>query len=159
MLADEEELPEGFVRLVVPLDEPPDKGGPEFEWVWAEPLGNDRYRVENSPFFAYGLSYDDVVRAAPDGPDAELQVQDVERKSGHRTLRLALDARFDIAHPEVRQFLDELLDLGCTYEGLPPKLVALDVPPELDVAKVVERLQAPFRDGVLLWEWADPRRC
>ena len=33
----------------------------------------------------------------------------------------------------------------------------LDVPPEVDVAGVVGRLQTQLRDGLLVWEWADPR--
>ncbi len=80
----------------------------------------------------------------------------VERKSGHRTLRLALDER-DVDDPAVQRFLDELLAAGCTYEAMPPKIVALDVPPEVDVAGVVGRLQTQLRDGLLVWEWADPR--
>ncbi|MFL5302858.1 MAG: DUF4265 domain-containing protein, partial [Anaeromyxobacteraceae bacterium] len=128
--------------------------GPEDEWLWAEPLGPGRYRLESVPFFAYGLSRGDVVR----GGEGELpRVDDVERKSGHRTLRVALDPDFDLERAEVRNLTDELEKLGCAVEALPPHLFALDVPPELDVAEVVRRLQAPFRDGVLIWEWADPR--
>ena len=33
------------------------------ETMWAEPLGNDLYRLQNSPFAAYGFSYLDVVKA------------------------------------------------------------------------------------------------
>jgi hypothetical protein len=40
---------------------------------------------------------------------------------------------------------------------LPPKLVSLDVPPEVDVEVVIGRLQATSRDRMLIWEWADPR--
>ena len=41
--------------------------GPEDEWLWAEPLGSQRFRVESTPFFAYGLSHGDVVRAEGEG--------------------------------------------------------------------------------------------
>jgi hypothetical protein len=149
------ESPGGYVRLIVPLD--PDVGGegPEDEWLWAEPLGSGRFRVESSPFFAYGLSHDDVVRAPDDEPTPRLA--DVERKSGHRTLRIAFDLGWDIGQAEVQQFLDELLAMGCTYEAMPPQLVSLDVPPDVDVAAVVGRLQGRSREGALVWEWADPR--
>ncbi len=151
----EEEGPGGYVRLLVGLDRDPGVDGPQDEWLWAEPLGADRYRVESSPFFAYGLSHGDVVRAEPDEPMPRLVA--VERKGGHRTLRLALDDPWDIDRREVEEYLDGLLELGCTYEAMPPRIVALDVPPEIDVESVVARLQARVEDGMLVWEWADPR--
>ncbi len=155
----EHETPEGFIQLVVPLERDPGEDGPEAEWVWAEPLGSGRYRIESSPFFAYGLSCGDIVRAQEVGPGEPPEVMEVEHKGGGRTLRIALAPQWDIDAAEVEQFLDQFLEIGCSYEALPPKLVALAVPPEVDVATVVERLQVPFRDGLLLWEWADPRPC
>jgi hypothetical protein len=153
----ESEAPGGYVRLLVSLERDESAPGPEEEWLWGEPLGSGRYRVESSPFFAYGLSHGDVVRADEGGELARLGA--VERKSGHRTLRVALDVDRDVDHPQIQQLLEELLRLGCTYEAMPPKLVALDVPPEVDVGVVIARLQVQSRDGVLVWEWADPRPC
>jgi hypothetical protein len=151
----EDEAPGGYVRLLVSLERDPGAEGLEEEWLWAEPLGSGRFRLESSPFFAYGLSHGDVVRASEEEPAPRLVA--IERKSGHRTLRMALDERRDLDAPETQKLLDELLGIGCTYEAMPPKIVALDVPPEVDVAAVIERLQMQFRDGVLVWEWADPR--
>ena len=150
----DQEAPGGYVRLLVSLEREPAADGPEDEWLWAEPLGSDRFRVESTPFFAYGLSQGDVVRAREEGETARFG--DVERKSGHRTLRVALDLDLDLDRHEVQRFLDDLLALGCTYEAMPPKIVALDVPPEVEVGDVVSRLQTQRRDGVLVWEWADP---
>lgn len=152
----ENETPGGYVRLLVSLEREAEAEGPEEEWLWAEPLGSERFRVESTPFFAYGLSHGDVVRGGQeDGKTARFS--DVERKSGHRTLRVALDLDLDLERPEIQRFLDDLLALGCTYEAMPPKIVALDVPPEVEVGEVVTRLQTQRRDGVLVWEWADPR--
>ncbi len=155
----EHEASQEFVQVVVPLEREPGEDGPEAEWVWAEPLGMSRYRLESSPFFAYGLSCGDVVRAVESAPGEPPEVLEVERKGGHRTIRVALAPQWDVGSPDVDRFLDGFLEMGCTYEGLPPKLVALSVPADVDVAAVVERLQAPYRDGLLLWEWADPRPC
>ncbi len=151
----EAETPGGYVRLLVPLEREPGGEGPEDEWLWAEPLGSCRFRVESTPFFAYGLSHGDVVLGAEAGEMPRLEA--VERKGGHRTLRVALDADWELERPEIAKFLDELLGLGCTYEAMPPKIVALDVPGEVEVGAVIARLQTQFRDGVLVWEWADPR--
>ena len=149
------EAPGGYVRLLVALERERDAEGPEDEWLWAEPLGSKRFRIESTPFFAYGLSHGDVVRAEEEGDMPRLAA--LERKSGHRTLRVALDLDWDLERPEIQKFLDELLGLGCTYEAMPPKIVSLDLQPEVDVEQVVARLQTQLRDGVLVWEWADPR--
>ncbi len=153
----EYEAPDGFVQLVVPLERDAGEEGPEAEWVWAEPLGAGRYRIESSPFFAYGISPGDVVRATETAPGEPPELAELERKGGWRSRRIALGETWDLGSPEVMRFLDGLMEMGCTYEGLPPKLVALAIPPELDVAPVLERLQGPYRDGLLLWEWVDPR--
>ena len=151
----ENEAPGGYVRLLVSLERDPGAEGLDEEWLWAEPLGSGRFRLESTPFFAYGLSHGDLVLAGEEGDMPLLAA--IERKGGHRTLRVALDDRLNLDEPEIQKFLDELLEVGCTYEVMPPKIVALDVPPEVDVAAVIGRLQTQFRDGVLVWEWADPR--
>lgn len=33
--------------------------------MWATQVGPDRYRLENSPFYAYGVSWLDIVEARP----------------------------------------------------------------------------------------------
>lgn len=156
-MSTELETTEGLVRIRVPLDPAPDAPGPADDWVWAEPLGSGRFRLESCAFFAYGLSRDDVVRAAEVPGDEAPRLEDVIEKSGHRTLRLALDPQKELSDAAVQGLLERLLELGCTHETLRPKLVAVDVPPEADVAVVVELLQALTRDRTILWEWADPR--
>ncbi len=151
----EDGAPGGYVRLLVSLERDPGAEGQDEEWLWAEPLGSGRFRIESTPFFAYGLSHGDLVRASGEGEMPRLD--EVECKSGHRTLRVALDERRDLDQPEIQKLLDEMLAMGCTYEAMPPKVVALDVPPDVDVGAVIERLHTHSREGVLVWEWADPR--
>ncbi len=155
-MSTEVETPEALVRIRVPLE---GGAGPAEDWLWAEPLGSGRFRVESCPFFAYGVSRDDVVVAAPAAGDESPRLQDVVEKSGHRTLRAALDPGVGVAHPSVQGLLGRLLELGCTHETLRPKLVAVDVVPAVDVGAVVALLQPLADDGILLWEWADPRPC
>jgi hypothetical protein len=151
------EAVEGLVRIRVPIERSRDDPGPEADWLWAEPLGSDRFRVESCPFFAYGISRDDVVLAVePRGGDAP-RLEDVMEKGGHRTLRMALDPAAELSHRPVQELLEALLELGCTHEALRPKIVAIDLPPQVDVAVVTGLLQARVRDGLILWEWADPR--
>ncbi len=156
-MAIEQETTEALVRIRVPLEPVPEGGGPSEDWLWAEPLGSGRFRIESCPFFAYGVSRDDVVRAAEAAGDDAPHLEDVVEKGGHRTLRLALDPAVELSDGGIQGLLERLLELGCTHEALRPKLVAIDVPPEVDVAVVAELLQALVSDRMLLWEWADPR--
>ncbi|WP_342377317.1 DUF4265 domain-containing protein [Myxococcus stipitatus] len=121
----------------------------EVETLWATPLGAGRYRLENSPFFTYRVSWLDVVEAAP-APDGQLEAQRVVEKSGHRTVRVILD---DVTAPESKPFREAFLRLGCTYEGFQPKLLSIDVPPTASLSQVADFLTA---EGVE-WEYADPK--
>jgi hypothetical protein len=156
-MATEQETTEGLVRIRVPLDPVPDAAGPADDWLWAEPLGGGRYRIESCPFFAYGISRDDIVRETEATQEEAPRLEDVIEKGGHRTLRIALDAKVEVTDPAVQRLLERLLELGCTHETLRPKLVALDVPREVDLAIVAELLQALADERTILWEWADPR--
>jgi hypothetical protein len=156
-MATEQETSEALIRIRVPLEEAPGASAPSDDWLWAEPLGSGRFRIESCPFFAYGISRDDVVRAVESAGEDAPRLEDVVEKGGHRTLRLALDPAVELADGSVQGLLERLLEIGCTHEALRPKLVAIDVPPEVDVAVVAELLQALVGDRTLLWEWADPR--
>jgi Domain of unknown function (DUF4265) len=60
------------------------------ETLWATPLGRHRYRLENCPFFAYGVSWRDVVEARPPAKRELPLFVRVTKKSGHRTVRVIL---------------------------------------------------------------------
>src|SRR5512138_2592512 len=155
-MAEDLETGEGLVRIRIRV-EGAGEGGPVEDAVWAEPLGSERYRVESCPFFAYGISRDDVVRA-PDVPsDGGPFLDDVLEKGGHRTLRLTLGPSAELRSASVQRVLERLIDLGCTHELLRPRLVAIDLPPEVDLEVATELLQEAARAGALSWEWADPR--
>jgi hypothetical protein len=153
-MATDVETAEGLVRIRIRLERGPGEPGPDEDAVWAEPLGSDRFRIESCPFFAYGVSRDDVVRAAgEEGPILD----DVLEKGGHRTLRFALDPAIALDAGEAQRLLERVAGTGCTYELLRPRFVAIDVPSEVDVALLVDLLQEAARKGMVAWEWADPR--
>ncbi len=156
-MSTELETTEGLVRVRVPLEPAPETSGPSDDWLWAEPLGSGRFRIESCPFFAYGISRDDVVRTAEAVRGEAPRVEEVVEKGGHRTLRMALDPQVELGDAAVQGLLERLLEMGCTHETLRPKLVALDVPPPVDVTLVVELLQSVAEGAAVVWEWADPR--
>lgn len=121
------------------------------ETLWADPVGPHLFRLDNSPFWAYGVSWRDVVEAHPD-PDGMLRMIRVVEKSGHRTVRVFLERPAD-ASPEAQAVLDGVVALGATYEGMHPRYLAIDVPPSVDLQGVARYLT----DRGVQWEHADPR--
>jgi hypothetical protein len=120
------------------------------ETLWAERVGPDQYRLGNSPFWAYGVSWKDVVEAHLDA-EGMLRFARVIAKSGHRTIRVILAPRADES-PASQALLDGLNELGATYEGMHGGYVSIDMPPTADFDAVVKYLVASGQK----WEYADP---
>ncbi len=117
------------------------------ETPWAIDLGGGTYRLDNIPFFAYGVSADDIVQAAPEA-DGVLKFMKVVKPSGNRTLRIAFKDKVTKTEP----LLIRLTEMGVGWEGAFAKLIALSVPPETNVQKVVDLLNQSGED----WEFANP---
>ena len=99
-----------------------DGGG---ESMWAREIESDLFAIRNLPFFAFGLNFDDVVRAPMDGELREVRA--VMRPSGHRTLRVVFHAH--LTADEQVSYLDALKELGGSFERATNRMVAIDVPP------------------------------
>lgn len=98
------------------------------ETLWAEQVGENLFRLLNIPFFAFGYAEGDIIRS--EHQQGWNQVVGLEKDSGNGTLRLifAQDENRDI-----QEILDELESVGCTYEKASSKLVAVTVPPNLEI--------------------------
>ena len=123
--------------------------GYETESVWAASLGDGRYRIENVPFYACGVSYDDIVVAKP--KDGLLIVQEVAERGGHSTYRVILN-RYT-TDDEFKAAWEKIESLGCTYERATERLLAIDVPPEADIYAVYAALEEGEKVGV--WDFEE----
>ena len=123
----------------------------EFETMWATPVGPERYRLENSPFYGYGVSWLDIVEARPEDPGGFPVVVRCVEKSGHRTLRVILLPGVEEA-PEQQSVLEALSGLGCSYEGYNPRYFSIDIPPGVAMDPVVDYLTRHQHQ----WEYVDP---
>ncbi len=130
---------------------PDDDGGASVETLWAIPLGHDLYRLDNSPFYAYGVSWKDTVLAPVDPREGMPTFQRVVERSGNRTVRLVLDPPVDSGNVSDR-ILQDLVALGCTYEGANRTYIAVNIPPEVELQDVRSYLIV----RVPQWEHADP---
>ncbi|MBJ6801134.1 DUF4265 domain-containing protein [Geomonas propionica] len=128
-----------------------DDGTAEVETLWATKLDGDNYRLENSPFYAYGVSWQDIIFAPFDQDEGFPSFQSVVTKSGHRTVRVVFQSPVEDGN-NTQQILQTLVDLGCTYEGANNSYVAVDVPPTSDFEAVCNFLT----ERAATWEHADP---
>lgn len=102
------------------------------ESVWATNLGSGVYQLENSPFFAKGVSFRDTVMTSQVA--GQIQVIGPGLKSGHSTYRILVwpDKHNPVLFAE---FWEPLERLGCSYEhgDFGYQLYAVDVPETADI--------------------------
>ena len=130
---------------------PEDDGSAQVETLWATSLGNDEYRLENSPFYAYSVSWEDVVFAPFDPAEERATFLRVVRKSGNRTVRVIFDPPVQDGNVSDR-VLQGLVDLGCSYEGIDRLYMSINIPAAVDLSAVCQYLDLKRSE----WEHADP---
>ena len=145
-------MTESSDRYVKVLFEVPEEDGTaNVETLWAIDLGADQCRLDNSPFYAYSVSLQDVVYAPFDAEQGFRTFQRVVSKGGHRTLRVLFDAPLAPGN-QADKILKDLVDLGCSYEGAASRYFSINLPPEADLQKV----RAYLIEIAATWEHADP---
>lgn len=122
-------------------------GDVDVETLWAIDVGSDRYRLDNCPFYAYGVSLDDVVHAPFREEDGLATFSQVVEKSGNRTVRVILPGAEQDDH-----LLEAPTALGCSYEGMYNTLISVTVPKGTDLGAAIRMLAESSVD----WEHADP---
>jgi Domain of unknown function (DUF4265) len=124
------------------------------ERLWAAPATEPgTFQLQNSPFYAIGVSHLDVVAVRPAEDNITFDFERVVERSGHSTYMLLLKA--DDADVQSRWLVLE--KMGCTYESAAIKLsmgdrtlYSVDVPPTADLQQVWEQLAEGERAGAWL---------
>ncbi|NCT41366.1 MAG: DUF4265 domain-containing protein [Alphaproteobacteria bacterium] len=131
---------------------PNEDGGVDVETMWAQPRGDDLYMLDNTPFYAYGISNEDIFRASHE-PNMEFPVfHSIYKKSGNRTLRIMFTQ--DEAKGSTSQStLDYLNEMGCAYEGADASFYAITIPADTDLFEIATFLT----DNEIMWEHSDPK--
>ncbi len=126
-------------------------GSANVETLWAFELGDQRYKLDNSPFYAYGVSWGDTVLAPLDEVEGLPTFHSVVSKCGNRTVRIMFDPPV-VTGNESDTVLQGLVGLGCDFEGANPRYIVLNIPPAVDLQVVVGYLIEHEAN----WEHADP---
>ncbi len=108
------------------------------ETVWAEEISGNRYRLRNTPFYAFGVSAEDVVFAEPNG-EGKPVFAGVSLRGGHSTYRIIRAEQ--CGEEPFRGAWEPLEDIGCSYEEGPGRLLTVDVPPHADIYRAFDLLE------------------
>ena len=130
---------------------PNEDGGANVETLWAYDLGSDEYKLDNLPYYAYGVSCDDVIFAPFDDGEQFPTFQKVVSKSGNRTIRIIFDLPFESGN-ESEALVNRLVTMGCDFEGANKKYIVINIPPLVELDAVAKELI----DADVEWEYADP---
>lgn len=139
-------------NFIVRLDLTADGLPGHYEQVWTRTDDTRRHELCCIPFFTYGLSLGDVITMTN-----REGVYRVESKSGHRTIRIAVQDQ-TYAHERHDDLHDGLAQIGVVTEfrGHSNSYCAVDIMTEDQADAVIELLTPLMQAGTLVWEWADP---
>jgi hypothetical protein len=125
-----------------------DSDGQEIsESVWAEGISIDTFRIDNLPFYAYGISYNDIVSAKI--VDNIFVVDELISHGGHSTFRVFFT---EIGNSDQELLFKNLNKLGATIERATAQLIAIDVPPNANLQLITELLKDGENRGVWNYE-------
>jgi hypothetical protein len=124
------------------------------ETLWAMPLGANQFRLENSPFYAKGYSYLDVVYAEMIQDEGIPVVRHVVRKSGHSTYAIWVINGVE-SNGNFSQYWEPIEILGCSFEGVQSQLLSVDVPADVNVHEVYRLMQCGEDAGVWYFQEQD----
>ena len=103
-------------------------GGRDVENILVEKKKGRVYRVRTIPFWAYNLSFGDLVECRPDEDGEGLFIKRVTKKSGNRTVRVAFQGKGGVSCPEGVKLRRHLKGHKLAYEVFKPAMVAINVP-------------------------------
>lgn len=122
------------------------------ECMYAQAQGDGVYVLDNSPFYAFDISYcDEFVAKEVNGG---LVFSHVVSRSGHSTYRIKIPK--NKKHTYFLKYWKKLKDEGCSYEGSSVnsrRLYAIDVPPAADINKVYGIMEDYEQLGI--WEFEE----
>ncbi len=127
-------------------------GGESF---WATALGHDLFRLENVPFYAYGLNFHDVVKATSESEELIPEIRELVELSGHRTFRVFFEKNIDRQKQE--EVLNSMEDLTISYERANEIYLSLDMQPNGNYQAVFDRLAGFEKESILEFETCEAK--
>lgn len=139
---------EGLVKIVVRLEGSALDSGFESESLWAEPLGDNRYRVWNIPVFAYNLDLRAIVECRPDPEDGMPIATRVVEPGDCFVVRLYFQPT--ATEEKIQEVLDLLAERDAIFEKFKHYLWGVAVR-TLDDFDWLGPALKPYVDAEVLW--------
>jgi hypothetical protein len=118
----------------------------DWEELWAVDIGDGKYRIDNVPFYALGISSGDSVAA--EFRDEKLILSEVVGTEGHSTLRVMVHDK-----SLTERLRAELKSAGCATElSNVAGFFSVDVPPEVDYPFIADLLSGYEKEEKLGYE-------
>ncbi len=113
------------------------------ETVWVKSLNDVEYQIKNIPFYAPNIAYDDIVKVEDE--EGVLYFDEIIKTSEHSTIQIVFFKK------ELSEIIAKDIELlGCSWEGMDnQKIIAIDVPPNINYAKIREYLNIQFGRNIL----------
>lgn len=130
-------------------------GFPPVGWesMWATPLGNDNFEIDNIPFYVRGISCGDVVTANL-SDTGEFLFGALIQPSENSTIRVYVSSE-----SEAMFFISALVAFGCECERSNiTKLFAVHIPSSCELKPILELLAQAETEGKLEYEEAAIRQ-
>lgn len=122
------------------------------ESMWAEPVGDGTYRLDNTPWFVREVASGDVVRAVRD-EDGVLWATEHAELSERMTVRVVPFSAGPLGG-DLSRVLAAFEPLGVTGEGIEQYgIVALDIPADADLVPIQRLLVDGQADG--RWDYEE----
>jgi hypothetical protein len=138
-----------FEKMIFPVTEEAEF---KSESMWTELLPDGSYQVKNIPAWASGLALEDVVDGRRRG--GELWFRRIRQQGGHSTYRIAFQDPDGLKIPQPD--FERLRAEGCRFEHFSKRLVAMDIPAEVDADLIYRLLEEGMAKGI--W-WFDELHC
>ncbi|UVK82391.1 DUF4265 domain-containing protein [Pseudomonas sichuanensis] len=116
------------------------------EAIWGERVGVNQYKVDNVPYYVYGVSKGDVVKV--ENINGEYVVSEVVIQGGHSTLRVYVEEKR--RKLEVVQAIAERGGVCSVSSEF--SLFPVDIPPEVDFRTIDEYLNSIADDEFISYE-------
>ncbi|MFO0780978.1 MAG: DUF4265 domain-containing protein [Candidatus Gracilibacteria bacterium] len=123
----------------------------QYESCWAFDLGKGNLVIDNVPLFAYGISAEDVVLATK--REGNWFYEKVIKKGGHSTYRIFLNE--NKTESDFMKYWEGFKKLGCSFEGFNNRLIAIDIPPGVDINNAENELHKGYKDKIWIYERAN----
>jgi len=135
-------------KIIIKLED--DWHGNSTEELWVEPwFKANNYQIRNTPFYAKGVSLDDIVEAEEVGEMKYFKC--VVQNSGHSTYRIFLGDK--ISETIFERYWMPLENIGCSYKKGYNRFYSIDVPDETDIYKTYSFLENGEKNNI--WEFEE----